>query len=69
MWEFLQAMTAAISSGKFDIVNFLKETCGEELYRWGTNDKYSCPLTRAIDCGPGGYCEVSVHKRIQSHFV
>ncbi|KAG6941989.1 hypothetical protein JG687_00019322 [Phytophthora cactorum] len=67
MWEFLQAMTAAISSGKFDNVNFLKETCGEELYRWGTNDKYSCPLTRAIESG--GYCEISVHKWIQSHFV
>ncbi|ETN07952.1 hypothetical protein PPTG_12472 [Phytophthora nicotianae INRA-310] len=51
MWEFLQAVMAAISSGNFEIVKFLNETCGEDLYQRGTNHKDCCPLTRAIECG------------------
>ncbi|ETM52457.1 hypothetical protein L914_03925 [Phytophthora nicotianae] len=62
MWEFLQAMIAAISSGKFEMVKFLNETCGEELYRW-------LPTDKSDRVRPDENCEVSVPKRIQSHFL
>ncbi|KAG3074681.1 hypothetical protein PI125_g21919 [Phytophthora idaei] len=51
MWDFLQAMLAAIATGNLEIVKFLNETCGEELDGWGISDNYTCPLARAIECG------------------
>ncbi|KAF4030397.1 hypothetical protein GN244_ATG17817 [Phytophthora infestans] len=48
--DMVEAMNAAISSGKFAIIKYLNETCKEELYQEGTNHKCSFHLTKAIEC-------------------